>query len=84
MTAPPAPASCRRISRCTRLKRVDGRRTGKQYLMGEAFSVATPYLLTVTNWAPRVGFDIAHLANLAAFCQRMAAWPRRGRLNTST
>ena len=59
----------------SRLKWVDGELAGKQYLMGEDFSVADPYLFTVTNWAPRVGIDITGLANLAAFRQRMAARP---------
>ena len=38
-----------------RLKWVDGELAGKQYLMGNDFSVADGYLFTVTNWAPRCG-----------------------------
>lgn len=59
----------------SRLKWVDGELAGKPYLMGERFSVADPYLFTVTNWAPYVGLDISGLANLAAFRARMAARP---------
>ncbi|MDB5744998.1 MAG: glutathione transferase GstA [Polaromonas sp.] len=59
----------------SRLKWVDGELAGKSYLMGEQFSVADPYLFTVTNWTPRVGLEIAGLANLAAFRERMAARP---------
>ncbi|MDW5441280.1 glutathione transferase GstA [Polaromonas sp. SM01] len=59
----------------SRLKWVDQQLAGKNYLMGEAFSVADPYLFTVTNWAPRVGVDISDLANIAAFRERMAARP---------
>jgi len=59
----------------SRLKWVDGQLAGKQYLMGDAFSVADPYLFTVTNWAPRVGVDITGFANIAAFRERMAARP---------
>ena len=33
-----------------RLKWVDEQLAGKQYLMGDKFSVADPYLFTVTNW----------------------------------
>ena len=58
-----------------RLQWVDGELAGKQYLMGDQFSVADPYLFTVTNWAPAVGVDITGLANLAAFRQRVAARP---------
>lgn len=59
----------------SRLKWVDGELAGKQYLMGDSFSVADPYLFTVTNWAPKVGVDISGLTNLAAFRERVAARP---------
>jgi glutathione S-transferase len=59
----------------SRLKWVDGELAGKAYLMGDSFSVADPYLFTVTNWAPRVGVDISGFANIAAFRERMAARP---------
>ncbi|MDB5928470.1 MAG: glutathione transferase GstA [Polaromonas sp.] len=59
----------------SRLKWVDGELAGKSYLMGDQFSVADPYLFTVTNWAPKVGVDISGLANLAAFRERIAARP---------
>ena len=59
----------------SRLKWVNAQLAGKQYLMGDAFSVADPYLFTVTNWAPRVGVDITGFANLAAFRERMVARP---------
>ena len=58
-----------------RLKWVDGQLAGKQYLMGDKFSVADPYLFTVSNWAPRVGVDITGLAHLTAFRERMLARP---------
>ncbi|MDQ3058843.1 MAG: glutathione transferase GstA [Pseudomonadota bacterium] len=58
-----------------RLAWVDGELAKKPYLMGEAFSVADPYLFTVTNWAPKVGMDISALAHLAAFRERVAARP---------
>ena len=58
----------------SRLKWVDGELAGKQYLMGD-FSVADPYLFTVTGWAPRVGVDITGLPNIAAFRERMLARP---------
>jgi glutathione S-transferase len=58
-----------------RLKWVDGQLAGKQYLMGDAFSVADGYLFTVTNWASRVGVDITGLANLVAYRARVGARP---------
>jgi glutathione S-transferase len=59
----------------SRLKWVDGQLAGKQYLMGDTFTVADAYLFTVTNWAPRVGVDISGFGNLAAFRERVAARP---------
>ena len=59
----------------SRMKWVDSQLAGKCYLMGEAFSVADPYLFAVTNSAPRVGMDITGLANIAAFRERIAARP---------
>ena len=59
----------------SRLKWVDGELAGKLYLMGDAFSVADPYLFTVTNWAPRVGVDLSDFSNIATFRERMLARP---------
>ena len=59
----------------SRLAWIDGQLAGKDYLMGAQFSVADPYLFTVTNWAPRVGVDISGLSHLAALRERVAARP---------
>ena len=59
----------------SRLKWADQQLAGKNYLMGEDFSVADPYLFTVTNWAAVVKVDISGFANIAAFRARMAARP---------
>ncbi len=59
----------------SRLKWVDEQLAGKQYLMGDAFSVADPYLFNVTNWAPLVKVDISGFANLATFRAHMAQRP---------
>jgi glutathione S-transferase len=58
-----------------KLKWVDERLEGKQYLMGDAFTIADPYLFTVTNWTSHTGIDISGLKNLGAFQARMAARP---------
>ena len=58
-----------------RLKWIDEQLEGKQYLLGDAFSVADAYLFTVANWAPHVGLDISGLKHLGAFQARMAARP---------
>jgi glutathione S-transferase len=59
----------------TRLAWVDGELAGKQYLMGDAFSVADAYLFTVAGWGQYVGVDIKPLANLSAYMARIAARP---------
>jgi glutathione S-transferase len=58
-----------------RLQWVDGQLAGKQYLMGDQFTVADGYLFTVTNWAKPTNLDISGLANLAAYRERVGARP---------
>ncbi len=58
-----------------RYKYVNEQLEGKQFLMGDAFSVADAYLFTVTSWAKHVGVDIAGLANVQAFMARVGARP---------
>lgn len=55
-----------------RLAWVNQQLDDRAYLMGEVFSVADTYLFVVTNWAKLVKVDIAHLAHIAAFRQRMS------------
>ena len=58
-----------------RLKWVDTQLAGKQFLMGESFSVADAYLFTVTNWTKYTGIDISGMPNLTAYQARVAARP---------
>ncbi len=58
-----------------RLQHVDGLLEGKQYLMGENFTVADGYLFTVTNWAKPMGMDLSGLKNLVAYRERVGARP---------
>jgi glutathione S-transferase len=58
-----------------RLQWVDGQLEGKQYLMGDQFTVADGYLFTVTNWTKPTNLDISGLARLAAYRERVAARP---------
>ena len=59
----------------SRLKWVDVELACKTYLMGDAFSVADPYLFTITTLAPRVVVDLSDFANIAIFRERMLARP---------
>ena len=56
-----------------RLKWVESELAGKQYLMGDTFTVADCYLFTVSNWAGRVGIDLSPYPNLVAYRTRIAA-----------
>ena len=58
-----------------RFKWVDAHLAGKNYLLGEAFSVADPYLFNVSNWAPLVKVDLSGFANLATFRAHMRERP---------
>jgi len=54
---------------------LDGELAGKQYLMGEHFSVADAYLYTISRWGQYVGVDLSGFANIVAFQQRMEQRP---------
>jgi len=74
--AMPAPAKEIFVARLQdKYRLVDARLAGNDYLMGSEFSVADAYLFTVTNWAPKVGVDLAGYKNLQAFNLRMNARP---------
>jgi glutathione S-transferase len=49
---------------------------GKQYLMGEKFSVADAYLFTILNWAPMVKFDLGRWPAITDYHKRVAARPK--------
>jgi glutathione S-transferase len=75
---PPMPEEAKTLARTkvgARLKWIDQQLEGKQYLMGDSFSLPDAYLFTVTNWCGYAGVDIADLKNLNAFQARMAARP---------
>jgi glutathione S-transferase len=59
----------------SRLTWVDGKLAGREYLMGDPFTVADAYLFATARWSPFVGVDIGGLANLGAFLARVAARP---------
>jgi glutathione S-transferase len=58
-----------------RLKWLDGELAGKQYLMGDTFTVADGYLFNVTNWAAFVKLDLSPFTNILALRERVAARP---------
>jgi glutathione S-transferase len=58
-----------------RLAYVDKELAGKQYVMGDSFSVADAYLYTVTRWTKPMSIDISGYPNLTAFMARVEARP---------
>ncbi|MGV3570515.1 MAG: glutathione transferase GstA [Ramlibacter sp.] len=54
---------------------VDGELAGKDYLMGENFSVADGYLFTVARWAKPMAIDLSAHKNLVAWQERVGARP---------
>ncbi|MEP3247547.1 MAG: glutathione transferase GstA [Sneathiella sp.] len=48
---------------------------GRDYLLGETFTVADSYLFVVTNWTNFVGLDLSPWPKLQAFLGRVAARP---------
>jgi glutathione S-transferase len=64
-----------RLKLDSRYKWVEGQLQGRQFLMGDAFTVADAYLFTVSRWAKVVGVDITGLPNLTAYLARIDARP---------
>jgi glutathione S-transferase len=59
----------------SRFKWVNEQLEGKQYLLGNDFSVADAYLFVVSSWGQYVGVDLKPFTNLQAFSGRVAARP---------
>lgn len=59
----------------SRLQWVDRQLDGKEWLMGEHFSVADGYLFTVCNWSKSVGVDLSTFQHLQAYLARVGARP---------
>jgi glutathione S-transferase len=64
-----------RLKLDSRYKWVEGQLQGRQFLMGDTFTVADAYLFTVSRWAKVVGVDITGLPNLTAYLARIDARP---------
>lgn len=56
-----------------RMGALDKMLAGKQYLMGDAFSIADAYLFNILLWAPKHNIDIGQWPNVAAVKARVGA-----------
>src|SRR5260370_3714514 len=58
-----------------KFKYIDSQLPGRDYLMGNPFTVADGYLFTMLNWAERMKFDLSAMPNLLAYKDRVAPRP---------
>ena len=78
-SGPTTPDAYKAISKENLGKRfdwLDKQLAGKQYLMGDQFTVADAYLFTVLRWTSRIDIDLAKWPNLKAYVDRVAARPK--------
>jgi glutathione S-transferase len=78
MFNPNMPEEAKAISKtrlASRYQWLDGQLEGKQYLMGDHFSVADGYLFAVSNWAKPTGLDLSPYPHVQAWQARVAARP---------
>jgi glutathione S-transferase len=76
---PTTPEEFKKISKENLGKRfdwIDKQLAGKQYLMGDKFTVADAYLFTVLRWSPRIELDVGKWPNIKAYMDRVAARPK--------
>ena len=76
---PTTPEEFKKIAReylAQRFDWIDKQLAGKQYLMGDTFTVADAYMFTILRWSPRVGIDLSKWPNIEAYLTRVAARPK--------
>ena len=49
---------------------------GRQYIMGDKFTVADAYLFTILNWAGPSKFDLAKWPTIVEYHKRVASRPK--------
>jgi glutathione S-transferase len=74
-TTPEETKQAARTRIASRLDYIADRLNGKDYLMGNQFSVADAYLFTVLGWTAHVKFDLSPWPVLQSYQQRVAARP---------
>ena len=59
-----------------KFKYVDSQLAGRDYLMGQHFTVADGYLFTVLGWAPHVSLDLGKWPVIQQYAARIAQRPK--------
>lgn len=54
---------------------IDAQLDGRDFLMGDTFTVADAYLFIVATWAPMVKYDLSGFANVGAWQERVGSRP---------
>lgn len=75
---PSYPEEGKQINRAKILQRlgwVDTQLAGRQYLMGDGFTVADAYLYVISGWTAPMKIDISALKNLVAYRERVGQRP---------
>jgi glutathione S-transferase len=58
-----------------RFAELDAHLAGRQWLVGERFTVADAYCFAIVSWAPVLGMSLASCPHLSAYMDRVAARP---------
>ncbi len=76
---PTVPEDYKKMARETLAERyafLDGKLAGRQYLMGERFTVADAYTFTITNWTRIQKIDLKPWPNVQSYMERVRARPK--------
>lgn len=76
---PAASDEIKQLSRANITKRLDWlnqQLEGRNFLLGERFTVADAYLFTILNWSKFADIDLARWPTVASFVARIAARPK--------
>ncbi len=79
MFRPTTPEEFKKLSREAigrKLDLLDKQLAGKQYLMGNKFTLADMYMFAILRWSPIVGVDLSKWPNVIAYANRVAARPK--------
>ena len=76
---PTTPEEYKKIAKenlANRFEWLDKQLGGKEFLMGNGFSVADAYLYTVLRWTKPMQIDLSRWPNLVAYMERVGARPK--------
>ena len=75
-TTPDAYKPVARENITNRFNYIDKHLAGRQYIVGDAFTVVDAYMFVMSNWAGRQNMELAPWPNIGAFRARILARPK--------